>query len=80
MMIVIPIQIDRPQSAVAVSKAKQLQTAFIQAAIETLGAEWLVFSASDDSIIRCVPRTDLVYPKTDGAAPPIPSSIIPASV
>ena len=78
MMIVIPIQIDRPQSAIAVSKAKQLQVAFLQTAIETLGAEWLVFSAPDDSIIRCVPRTDLVFPKPDGAAPPV-SSILPAT-
>ena len=80
MLILIPIQIDRPQSAIAVSKANQLRDVFIKAAIETLGTEWVVTAPHDDSVIRCFPRTDIVGfgPKPNGATPP-GSSIIPAN-
>ena len=79
MMIVIPIQIDRPQSAIAVSKANQLRDAFIKTAIETLGNEWVVTAAGDDSVIRCFPRTDIAGgAKPNGGTPPT-GSILPAA-
>ena len=80
MMIVIPIQIDRPQSAIAVSKANQLRDAFIKIAIETLGADWIVTAAGDDSVIRCFPRTDIATgSRTNGAGGHPISSLIPAN-
>ena len=77
MLIIIPVQIDRPQSAIAVSKANQLRDVFIKAAVETLGVDWVVTAAADDSVIRCFPRTEIAGPKADGALPP--GSIIPAN-
>ena len=81
MLIVIPIQIDRMQSAIAVSKANQLRDVFIKAAVETLGADWVVTAAADDSVIRCFPRTEIAKSHANGSTPlPLPpSSIIPAN-
>lgn len=59
-MIVIQIQTDKPNSAISLSKAKQLRDLFAAEAKKFLGSEWIVFCGPQDPMIKCLETADMV--------------------